>query len=129
MLAPNHHRHLRRWSIEHGGLFSMRVAHRRMLVASDARLVHLLFGAGEGLDKCLEPSLGNKMISQKVGRGERREERDEREARARVRARATGSAADPPPPSSSPATTPCSLTAPTPPTGAWSAKGRPPRSS
>ena len=35
-----------------------------MLVASDARIVNTLFGAGEGLDKCLEPPLGNKMISQ-----------------------------------------------------------------
>ena len=68
MLAPNHHMHLRAWSKAHGGLFSMRVAHRRMLVASDARIVHTLFGAGEGLDKCLEPPLGNKMISQKVSR-------------------------------------------------------------
>ena len=64
MLAPDHHRALRAWSAAHDGLFSMRLVHRRMLVASDARIVNTLFGAGEGLDKCLEPPLGRKMISQ-----------------------------------------------------------------
>ncbi len=64
MLAPDHHRALRRWSTAHDGFFTMRLVHRRMLVASDARIVNMMFGAGEGLDKCLEPPLGNKMISQ-----------------------------------------------------------------
>jgi fatty acid synthase len=67
MLQPNNHVPLREYSKAFGGLFAMRVVHDRILVAADARAVGLLFGAGEGLDKALEPSRADKMISHKAG--------------------------------------------------------------
>jgi fatty acid synthase len=67
MLQPNNHVPLREYSKQFGGLFAMRVVHDRLLVAADARAVNLLFGAGEGLDKALEPARADKMISHKAG--------------------------------------------------------------
>jgi len=67
MLQPNNHVPLRDYSKAFGGLFAMRVVHDRILVAADARAVNLLFGAGEGLDKALEPARADKMISHKTG--------------------------------------------------------------
>ena len=67
MLQPNNHVPLREYSKASGGLFAMRVVHERILVAADARAVNLLFGAGEGLDKALEPARADKMISHKAG--------------------------------------------------------------
>ena len=67
MLQPNNHVPLRDYSKALGGLFAMRVVHDHILVAADARAVNLLFGAGEGLDKALEPDRADKMISHKAG--------------------------------------------------------------